>query len=70
MRGGYRPRRFGCWSREKASGASVIIGNPLAGWLSDRLGRRPMSTPFIANGHYPVSRRLIFNRFGQVNFDV
>jgi MFS family permease len=29
-----------------AGGAFAIIGNPLAGWLSDRRGRRPMATLF------------------------
>jgi MFS family permease len=27
-------------------GAFAVIGNPLAGWLSDRFGRRPMSASF------------------------
>lgn len=31
-----------------AGGALAIIGNPLAGWLSDRFGRRPVTTIFIA----------------------
>lgn len=28
-------------------GALAIVGNPLAGWLSDRFGRRPITTLFI-----------------------
>ena len=31
-----------------AGGALAIVGNPLAGWLSDRFGRRPMTTLFTA----------------------
>ena len=38
MRGGYRQKSFGCWSREKASRALAISGNPLAGWWSDQRG--------------------------------
>ena len=29
-----------------AGGALAIVGNPLAGWLSDRFGRRPITTVF------------------------
>ena len=29
-----------------AGGALAIVGNPLAGWLSDRFGRRPITTLF------------------------
>ena len=29
-----------------AGGALAIVGNPLAGWLSDRVGRRPVTILF------------------------
>jgi MFS family permease len=43
---GWEPSSFALLSF--AGGALAIIGNPLAGWLSDRFGRRPMTTLFTA----------------------
>lgn len=45
-------------------GAIAIIGNPLAGWLSDRFGRRPVTTIFT--GLFAVATLLFFASTGML----